>query len=165
MVNILELKTTQAAAIKIVTDAINSLLTDANFDFYPYYIDEDKNEDEDEDKPEPESEPESDLETDSNNESSEEDNPKKNKIVETQEKVDSEKKKTLGGVVLKEVNKTGKILVYMRLDADKFDVYKYNYHKKKLTLGIDIGNLLKCLKCMNHYDTMTWLVDDEDINK
>ena len=36
MVYILELKTTQAAAMKIVTDAINSLLTDANFDFYPY---------------------------------------------------------------------------------------------------------------------------------
>jgi proliferating cell nuclear antigen len=67
--------------------------------------------------------------------------------------------------VLKEVNKTGKILVYMRLDADKFEVYKYNYHKKKLSLGIDIGNLLKCLKCMSHFDTMTWLVDDEDINK
>ena len=37
MVYILELKTTQAASIKIVTDAINSLLTDANFEFYPYY--------------------------------------------------------------------------------------------------------------------------------
>ena len=43
-------------------------------------------------------------------------------------------------------------------------LYKYNYNKKKLTLGIDIGNLLKCLKCMSHFDTMTWLVDDEDEN-
>lgn len=123
MVYVLELKTTQASAIKIVTDAINSLLTDANFDFYPYYITDDENND-----PNPD-------------------------------------KKVIGGVVLKEVNKTGKILVYMRLDADKFDVYKYNYHKKKLTLGIDIGNLLKCLKCMSHFDTMTWLVDYDDINK
>ena len=120
MVNILELKTTQTTAIKIVTDCINSLLTDANVDFYPYYIEEYN------------------------------DNTKTNQI---------------GGVVIKEVNKTGKILVYMRLDADKFDVYKYNYDKKKLTLGIDIGNLLKCLKCMSHFDTMTWVVDDEDINK
>ena len=119
MVNILELKTTQTTVIKLVTDCINSLLTDANFDFYPYYI-EDSND------------------------------PSNNQI---------------GGVVLKEVNKTGKILIYMRLDADKFDLYKYNYDKKKLTLGIDIGNLLKCLKCMSHFDTMTWLVDDEDINK
>jgi proliferating cell nuclear antigen len=124
MVYILELKTTQTAAIKIVVDAINSLLTDANFDFYPYHI-----------------------------------------TKEDTETSDTETKSTIGGVVLKEVNKTGKILVYMRLDADKFDVYKYNYHKTKLTLGIDIGNLLKCLKCMSHYDTMTWLVDSDDINR
>jgi proliferating cell nuclear antigen PCNA len=117
MVYILELKTTQTTAIKIVTDCINSLITDANFDFYPYYIEDNDNE------------------------------------------------KTIGGLVLKEVNKTGKILVYMRLNADKFDVYKYNYHKNKLTLGIDIGNLLKYLKCMSHYDIMTWLVDSENMNK
>ena len=116
MVNILELKTSQAIAIKTVCDTVNSLLNDANFHFYPPVIDEDG-------------------------------------------------KKTTGGLVLKELNKTGKILVHMKLDADKFDVYKYNYHKKKITLGIDIGNLLKCLKCMSHFDTMSWIVDDDDINK
>jgi hypothetical protein len=57
---------------------INSLLNDANFDFYPKYINS-----------------------------------------ETQQ---------VGGVVVKEINKTGKILVYMKLDATKFDVYNYNYH-------------------------------------
>ena len=128
MVYILEIKTTQAAAIKIVTDAVNSLLTDANFEFRPYYIDDD------------------------------------DEMVDENGDVAVQQKK-IGGVVVKEINKTGTILVYMRLDADKFDVYKYNYHKPKLTLGIDIGNLLKCLKCMSHFDTMTWLVDDEDINK
>jgi len=185
MVYILELKTTQAAAMKIVTDAINSLLTDANFDFYPYYIeegeesdDESKNSDTDNDY---ESESD-DADSDSSNEDSDSEQYIKKKITKKnskanakskpnknsdkpEEKAGEEKKKTIGGVVLKEVNKTGKILVYMRLDADKFDVYKYNYHKKKLTLGIDIGNLLKCLKCMSHFDTMSWLVDDEDINK
>ena len=79
---IIELKTTQTAAIKIVIDAINSLLTDANFVFYP-------------------------NNNDSNN---------------------------CGGIVLKEVNKTGKILVYMRLHADKFDVYNYNYGKDSKAL-------------------------------
>lgn len=123
MVYILEIKTTQAAAMKIVTDAVNSLLTDANFEFTPYYVEDETSDDND------------------------------------------EKQKKIGGVVVKEINKTGIILVYMRLYADKFDVYKYNYHKPKLTLGIDIGNLLKCLKCMSHFDTMTWLVDDDDINK
>ncbi len=192
MVYILELKTTQAAAMKIVTDAINSLLTDANFDFYPYYIEE-GDESDDSDNSEQQSDTENDYESDSDDEANNSDSnnsdesdseqyikkkiTKKNKKSESknktkinkkenqEEKTDGEKKKTIGGVVLKEVNKTGKILVYMRLDADKFDVYKYNYHKKKLTLGIDIGNLLKCLKCMSHFDTMSWLVDDEDINK
>ena len=117
MVVILELKTSQSTAIKIVVDAINSLLTDANFDFFPYNMENDNGE------------------------------------------------PIIGGIILKEINKTGKILVYMKLDADKFDVYNYNYHKDKLTLGIDINNLLKCLKCMSQFDNMTWLVDDDDINK
>ena len=130
---ILELKTSQASAIKIVFDAINSLLTDANFDFYPYYIDD------------------NDIENISDNQN----------VLDSNES----NKKNIGGVVIKEVNKTGKILEYMRLDADKFDIYKYNYNKKKLVLGIDISNLLKCLKCMSHFDTMTWLVDSDDINK
>jgi len=117
MVVILELKTSQSTAIKIVVDAINSLLTDANFDFFPYNMENDNGE------------------------------------------------PIIGGMVVKEVNKTGKILVYMKLEADKFDIYKYNYHKKKLTLGIDINNLLRCLKCMSQFDNMTWLVDDDDINK
>lgn len=140
MVYIIELKTTQTSAIKIVVDAINSLLTDANLDFYPYYIEETKSKDSDD--------TESIISSDSEIKPAQPDN-----------------KKSIGGVVLKEVNKTGKILIYMRLEADKFDVYKYNYHKSKLSLGIDINNLLKCLKCMSNFDTMTWLVDDEDINK
>ena len=137
MVYIIELKTTQTSAIKIVVDAVNSLLTDANLDFYPYYIEESNSKDSDE-----------------------------TESIKTSD-VDppNEPKKSIGGIILKEVNKTGKILIYMRLDADKFDVYKYNYHKNKLSLGIDINNLLKCLKCMSNFDTMTWLVDDDDINK
>ena len=177
MVYVLELKTTQATAIKIVTDAINSLLTDANFYFYPYYIN--NNEDNDEDENSNSYNEDEEDSNSSNDDNTDSEQYIKKKITKKQqnkklsdeniennnENEDLEKKKTVGGVIIKEVNKTGKILVYMKLDADKFDVYKYNYHKKKLTLGIDIGNLLKCLKCMSHFDTMTWLVDDEDINK
>ena len=192
MVYILELKTTQAAAMKIVTDAINSLLNDANFDFYPYYIEDSTDTKTDDNNGDKNSDSNSDYESESEDEESDSDSGSdseqyiKNKLTKKNSKEKSkseknkkedktsttnvtegevEKKKTIGGVVLKEVNKTGKILVYMRLDADKFDIYKYNYHKKKLTLGIDIGNLLKCLKCMSHFDTMSWLVDDDDINK
>ena len=35
MVKIIELKTTQSSAIKILVDTLNSLLTDVNITFYP----------------------------------------------------------------------------------------------------------------------------------
>jgi proliferating cell nuclear antigen len=130
MVLILELKTTQTAAIKILTDTLNSLLSDVNFIFYPMYIEDDSD----------------------NSENSE-------------EQLNDQKEKKIGGVIIKEINKTGTILVYTKLDADKFDSYTYNYNKKKLTLGLNLNNLLKCLKCMSHFDTMVWQVDSEDINK
>jgi proliferating cell nuclear antigen len=126
---IIEIKTSQTTVIKLVIDTINSLLTDANFDFYPYYLNS------------------------------------KDDYSDDQFISNNSANTKVGGLVLKEVNKTGKILVYMKLFADKFDVYKYNYNKKKLSLGIDINNLLKCLKCMSHFDTMTWLVDEDDLNK
>lgn len=127
MVLILELKTTQTAAIKVLSDTLNSLLSDVNFVFYPNFIENDSE----------------DSESD-----------------ETQHKT-----KQIGGVIIKEINKTGTILVYTKLDADKFDYYNYNYNKNKLTLGLNLNNLLKCLKCMSHFDTMTWQVESDDINK
>ena len=127
MVLILELKTTQTAAIKILTDTLNSLLSDVNFIFYPMYIENDSDD---------------------------------------SDEISSElKEKKIGGVIIKEINKTGTILVYTKLDADKFDIYTYNYNKKKISLGLNLNNLLKCLKCMSHFDTMTWQVDSEDMNK
>jgi len=125
MVLILELKTTQTAAIKVLCDTLNSLLTDVNFVFYPKFI---ENESEDSDNIEPHN-------------------------------------KQIGGLIIKEINKTGTILVYTKLDADKFDSYTYNYDKNKISLGLNLNNLLKCLKCMSHFDTMTWQVESEDINK
>ena len=38
MVNILELKTTQTGPIRILIDTLNSLLTDVNITFLPFYI-------------------------------------------------------------------------------------------------------------------------------
>lgn len=73
--------------------------------------------------------------------------------------------KQVGGLIIKEINKTGTILVYTKLDADKFDTYYYNHNKNKLSLGLNLNNLLKCLKCMSHFDTMTWQVESEDMNK
>ena len=77
----------------------------------------------------------------------------------------TESPKQAGGLIIKEINKTGTILVYVRLDAEKFDFYNYNYHKNKIVVGINLANLLKCLKCMSNYDTMSWAIDSDDINK
>ena len=78
---------------------------------------------------------------------------------------DEKKTKKIGGIIIKEINKTSSILVHCRLDANKFEYYNFNYHKKKFNIGVNLSNLLKCLKCMTHFDTMTWAVDSEDINK
>jgi proliferating cell nuclear antigen len=79
----------------------------------------------------------------------------------------SEQKSTkhIGGLVMKELNKSGSILVYSKLDADKFDKYVYTYNKKRITIGVNLDNLLIILKCMSNLDKMTWALDDEDINK
>jgi proliferating cell nuclear antigen len=76
-----------------------------------------------------------------------------------------DKDKKIGGVVIKELNKTSSILIHCKLDADQFEHYEYSYKHPKLTLGINLTNFLKCIKCMTNFDTMTWKIDDEDINK
>jgi proliferating cell nuclear antigen len=139
MVYILELETSQTNAIKILIDTISSVVTDVKMTFCPYYIDK------------------SNLDTE-NEENSDTDT---ELITETNE----QKSKQVGGLIIKEVNKAGSILVYSKLDADKFDKYKYNYHKKKITIGVNLDNLLIILKCMSNMDKMTWALDDEDINK
>ena len=133
MVKIIELKTTQSSAIKILVDTLNSLLTDVNITFYPT------------------------IDNNSDSESDDSDEEKNSEIKSTQK----ESKK--GGIVIKEVNKTITVLVYCKLDG--FEEYKYNYHKSKLMIGVKLPNLLKCLKCMTHFDTMSWIIEEEDMNK
>ena len=142
MVKIIELKTTQSSAIKILVDTLNSLLTDVNITFYPTQdnvVDSEESDD-------------SDYNDDESSESQEGSCEKKKKTVSKK-----------GGVVIKEVNKTITVLVYCKLDG--FEEYKYNYHKNKLMIGVKLPNLLKCLKCMTHFDTMSWIIEEEDMNK
>ena len=83
--------------------------------------------------------------------------------IDSDESSTSDKK--LGGVIIKELNKTSSILIHCKLDADQFEHYEYNYKFPKLTIGINLNNFLKCIKCMTNFDTMTWRIDDDDINK
>lgn len=70
-----------------------------------------------------------------------------------------------GGIVIKEINKTSSILVHAKLKSSEFDEYIYTSESKKITIGINLNNLLKCIKCMSHFDTMTWQLDSDDLNK
>jgi proliferating cell nuclear antigen len=139
MVYILELETSQTNAIRILIDTISSVTTDVKFTFCPYYIDKSTMEDD----------------------NSENENNENELVTETNEP----KVKQVGGLIIKEINKSGTILVYSKLEADKFDKYKYNSTKKKITIGVNLDNLLIILKCMSNLDKMTWALDDEDINK
>jgi proliferating cell nuclear antigen len=85
--------------------------------------------------------------------------------IEKSDPLNNNEIKKVGGLVIKEVNKTQSILIHCKLDADKFDEYSYTYHKDRFTIGINLSNLLKCIKCMSNFDTMTWIIDDDDINK
>lgn len=122
---ILEMKTTQATAIKSLIETLQQLLTEVNFTFYPYHLEEN------------------------------DDDNKKKKKQET-------KDKRHGGLVIKTVKNT--ILVFARLEANKFEHYNYSYGKKKLTIGVNLTNFAKCLKVMNNYDSMTWAIDESDMD-
>jgi proliferating cell nuclear antigen len=137
MVKIIELKTTQSSAIKILVDTLNSLLTDVNITFYPTH--------------------------DTNNSDDSEYDDSESSNVNSEENNNEKKASKKGGIIIKEVNKTITVLVYCKLDG--FEEYKYNYHKNKLMIGVKLPNLLKCLKCMTHFDTMSWIIEEEDMNK
>ena len=88
------------------------------------------------------------LDIEENEQKTEEDNNDSELVTETNDN----KQKQVGGLIIKEINKSGTILVYSRLDADKFDKYKYNSTKKKITIGVNLDNLLIILKCMSNLD-------------
>ena len=123
MVKIIEAKTTQSSAIKILVDTLNSLLTDVNITFYPTQ-DTDKNNDSD----------------------SELDNSDSSEYESESDDSDSEKEKKIskkGGIIIKEVNKTITVLVYCKLDG--WEEFHYNYHKSKLTIGVKLPISLNTL--------------------
>jgi len=151
MVLILELKTVQSGAFRILTEALKEILNDVNFEFTPYYIDDDNEVD---NKDSSDSEEEQDdaysVESDDDNETN-----IKEKVVK--------KKKKVGGLKVMAVNKTQTILIHLKLDADRFDYYYCA--RKKLVLGINMANFYRLIKTMSNFDTLTLAVDDDDINK
>lgn len=73
--------------------------------------------------------------------------------------------KSKGGITIKEINKQSSVLVHCSLEADKFETFNYNSKEEKIVVGINLGYLLKCLKCMNNFDTMTWEINSDNTNE
>ena len=73
--------------------------------------------------------------------------------------------KNKGGICIKEINKQSSVLVHCMLEANKFETYTYNSTKDKIVVGINLNYLLKCLKCMNNFDIMTWEVNKDNLNE
>ena len=147
MVLILELKTVQSGAFRILVEALKEILNDVNFEFTPYYIDEEDEKNEV-----------------SDNESSSEDSDEDDENEDSDAiKIKHGKKKKIGGLKVMAVNKTQTILIHLKLDADRFDYYYCA--RKKLVIGINMLNFYRLIKTMSNFDTLTLAVDDEDINK
>jgi len=149
MVLILELKTVQSGAFRILVEALKEILNDVNFEFTPYYIDDDNDDHENND-------------SDSDNNSSDNSSDEEDENNEHSE-VKQIKKKKVGGLKVMAVNKTQTILIHLKLDADRFDYYYCA--RKKLVIGINMLNFYRLIKTMSNFDTLTLAVDDEDINK
>ena len=132
---IIELKLSHPSTI-LFADAINSLLTDVILEIYPYYIYKTH-------------------ETISTRNAT--------SIVKTARLLD-EPIRLNGGMVVKKVNYPGDPLTYMRIDSDKWDVYKYNLSETMLELGMNLHDL-QCITRMSNIDTITLLVDENKRDK
>ena len=66
------------------------------------------------------------------------------------------------GIKLVAMDSTRSVLIYMKLDADKFESF---YCKEKTTIGINMMNLFKLIKTINNTDTLTFFIHENDINR
>jgi proliferating cell nuclear antigen len=65
------------------------------------------------------------------------------------------------GIKVMAVDNTTTVLVHMKLDASNFEKYEC---KKRMVLGVSMGNLFKLIKTMSNNDTLTLYVEEENVN-
>ena len=114
---ILEVKTVQSGAFRVLIEALKEILTDVNIDF----------------------------------------------TMKEEKELENGDKEVVGGISIIAMNSANSVLIHLRLDAINFDYY--SCLKKKLTIGVNMGNLFKLIKTMNNTDTLTLFMDDDDMNK
>ena len=66
------------------------------------------------------------------------------------------------GVKMVAMDSTKTVLVHLKLQSDKFDTF---FCKKKTIAGTSMPNLYKILKTINNDDTLTFRMDESDMNK
>ena len=66
------------------------------------------------------------------------------------------------GIKLVAMDSTKTVLIYMKLEANKFESFLC---EKKMTIGVNMLNLFKLIKTINNTDTLTLFIDKNDINK
>ena len=65
------------------------------------------------------------------------------------------------GIKLIAMDSTHTVLIHMKLEASKFEVYKC---QKKMTVGINMLNLFKLIKTMNNTDTLSLYISEDNTN-
>lgn len=149
--------TENTAPIKTLVEVLKELLTDTNIEF----IADDPTTTESEKKPVKQAKPKKKAA------------PKKGKlkdVPEEEEEILSEeelentetKKKSKAGMKILAVDPTKTVLVHLKLDAENFQ--KFECKKKKLTLGVGLGNLHKFIKTMEKDSNLTLYVDSDNEN-
>lgn len=87
------------------------------------------------------------------------DNHSDSQIVENEKISDSKK---AGGIKIVAMDKTQTLLVNVKLNAKKFDIFRTK--KKVCDIGINLGQLYKSLKSLQKEDSLTISINEEDKN-
>jgi len=62
---------------------------------------------------------------------------------------------SITGIVIREVNKSSKLLVSLNFPAENFDSYEYTYGFESYNLGLDVSSITSKLKTPLKYDSLT----------
>ena len=70
---------------------------------------------------------------------------------------------SITGIVIREVNKSSKLLVSLNLPAENFDTYDYTYSFESYNLGLDVSSITSKLKTPLKYDSLTLEVSSKKV--
>jgi proliferating cell nuclear antigen len=68
------------------------------------------------------------------------------------------------GIRMIAMDNTRTVLVHLRLHADKFEKFSYNYDSRKFVIGVNTDHLYRIVRTATNDDTITFYVDKSDSN-